>query len=659
MKLKICLFFLACSWFSNAQTNSLIWKISSDQSITWEVRKSKPHADHIEMSGFNISAIITYGVDENGKLVNSKKLVFPMLRTIPNDTHASLTKSFDGGEQPEIRIDGTKADEFPQSFNLKGILTVNSSTKAGIAISRSVFPSTDKAALIEIISFKNTSEKPHNIEAKFTPTLVTTPADKGVYGEYVVEVNAQLPGVISLLPGEETAFGLIYSGRKSTSQSYHFSPVYELSKRKKLIDEVFENLVLVTPNDTINKAFAFAKIRAAESIYDTKGGLMHGPGGGAYYAAIWANDQAEYVNPFFPFLGNLAGNESAINSYRHFARFMNPEYKPIPSSIIAEGIDFWNGAGDRGDQAMIAYGASRFSLAYGNRGIAQEFWPLIRWCLTYLEKQKGPDGVIASDSDELEGRFPAGKYNLSTNSLAYGAYVSASHLAAELGKADTAKLYLEKATALKLSIEKYFGANVQGFNTYRYFDGNDKLRSWICIPLTMGIYDRKEETANALLSPYLWTENGILTESGSKTFWDRSTLYAFRGLLNSGATERVMPYISFYSSRRLLGDHVPYPVEAWPEGGQRHLSAESGLYCRVITEGLFGITPVGLNKFEISPRLPEKWNFMKLQKIKAFGRTFDIEVVRNGKNTRVAVTENGKVVFREVLKSDNTLVVTL
>ena len=30
---------------------------------------------------------------------------------------------------------------------------------------------------------------------------------------------------------------------------------------------------------------------------------MHGPGGEAYYAAIWANDQAEYVNPFFLFLG--------------------------------------------------------------------------------------------------------------------------------------------------------------------------------------------------------------------------------------------------------------------------------------------------------------------------------------------------------------------
>jgi hypothetical protein len=27
---------------------------------------------------------------------------------------------------------------------------------------------------------------------------------------------------------------------------------------------------------------------------------MHGPGGLRYYAAIWANDQAEYINPWFP-----------------------------------------------------------------------------------------------------------------------------------------------------------------------------------------------------------------------------------------------------------------------------------------------------------------------------------------------------------------------
>ena len=126
---------------------------------------------------------------------------------------------------------------------------------------------------------------------------------------------------------------------------------------------------------------------------------MHGPGGESYYAAIWANDQAEYVNPFFPYLGYGVGNESALNSYMHFARFMNDGFKPIPSSIIAEGIDIWNGAGDRGDAAMIAHGASRYALARGDRSEAEELWPLITWCLEYCDRQISEEGVVRSDSD--------------------------------------------------------------------------------------------------------------------------------------------------------------------------------------------------------------------------------------------------------------------
>ncbi len=657
---KICftfLLFFNLSLF--AQEKDLIWNISPDQSITWNVKKSEVHSDHIEMSGLNISAILTYGIDENGVLINQKKLVFPMLRTIPNDTHASLSQNYDGKEQPIIHVNGIEVKEFPETVNLKGILTVTSSTNAGVKTKRTIFPSRDKAALIEILNIQNTTQNNCKVDINFTPTVITTPEDKGVYGKYILSVNAKQPGTFNLKPEEKITVGIVYSGRKECDQPYNFSPVYEFSKREKFITELFDNLVLDTPNDTIDEEFAFAKIRATESIYDTKGGLMHGPGGGAYYAAIWANDQAEYVNPFFPFLGNLEGNESAINSFRHFARYINPEFKPIPSSIIAEGTDYWNGAGDRGDQAMIAYGASRFSLAYGNREIAKEFWPLIRWCIQYLETKKSDNGVIASDSDELEGRFPAGDYNLSTNSLTYGAYVSASHLAEELNKPDTAKIYLQKASELKAAIENYFGANIQGFDTYQYFDGNDKLRSWICLPLTMGIFDRKDETIKALFSPYLWTENGILTEAGSETFWDRSTLYAFRGLFNSGATEQLMPYLSYYSARRLLGGHVPYPVEAWPEGNQRHLSAESGLFCRVITEGMFGISPVGLNKFEILPRLPQNWDFMKLKNIKAFNQTFDIEVSRAGDKMDLKVISEGSIISQKRLEENVPFIVKL
>jgi hypothetical protein len=159
----------------------------------------------------------------------------------------------------------------------------------------------------------------------------------------------------------------------------------------------------------------------------------------------------------------------------------------------------------------------------------------------------------------------------------------------------------------------------------------------------MGIYDRKDETVKALFSDALWTKNGLLTESGTTTFWDRSTLHAFKGFFASGVVNPTMDYFSYYTAKRLLGDHVPYPVEAWPEGNQRHLSAESGLYCRIVTEGVFGIEPVGFRTFRLEPHLPTNWDFMKLSKIKAFQSDFDIEVKRDGKRLNICVSENGEL----------------
>ena len=388
-------------------------------------------------------------------------------------------------------------------------------------------------------------------------------------------------------------------------------------------------LILETPDSVINTMFRYAKIRTSESICKTAGGYMHAPGGESYYAAIWANDQAEYVNPFFPYLGYWRGNESAINSFRHFARFMNTEFNPIPSSIIAEGTDIWAGAGDRGDAAMIAYGASRFSLTYADKAVAQELWPLIEWCLEYCDRKLNHAGVVMSDTDELEGRFEAGDANLCTSSLYYDALLSAASLSKELGlPSSVAKAYRSKAATLKVNIEKYYGATVSGFDTYRYYDGNDILRSWICIPLTVGIFDRAEATVDALCSPLLWEKDGLLTAQGSTTFWDRSTLYALRGIYAAGMADIATEKLKYYSKRRLLGNHVPYAIEAWPEGSQRHLAAESGLYCRIITEGMFGIRPTGFKSFDITPSMPSDWNEMALKSIRAFGKNIDVKVSR-------------------------------
>ena len=627
------------------------WQISPSRGITWNVERALPHHDHIEMSGEQISVVLRYGVDHLRGFVLERSFVWPMLRPIPNNTHASLMRRL-GWDLPGGLVT-VNARRLPQEvvtrISLDGMMTVESEfslpRNGRVGLTRSLFPSTRKAAWCEKYVLRNLGETAVMVEIPEAESVTRTDPEKGVDGSY--QVVASLSGVPgkTLEGGDSVVFYATFMAFKKGEAGEPLDVEVEWRERRALVDRLWDHLVLETPDTTLNTMFAFAKIRGAESIYRTKGGLMHGPGGESYYAAIWANDQAEYINPFFPFLGYDTGNQSALNSFRHFARFMNEAYEPIPSSIIAEGSDIWNGAGDRGDAAMIAYGAARYALARGDSQEAEELWPLVEWCLEYCRRNLNDGGVVASDSDELEGRFPAGDANLCTSSLYYDALVSAVYLGQDLGKPrKQLATYRKQAAEIRTAIDRYFGGVVEGFDTYRYYQENDILRSWICIPLTVGIYDRKEETIRALFSPRLWTENGLLTQAGSETFWDRSTLYALRGVLACGETEKGMDYLSYYSRQRLLGEHVPYAIEAWPEGSQRHLSAESGLYGRVITEGLFGIRPTGLRSFTFTPRLPAAWEEMSLKKIKAFGAEFTISVFRQGKDIRATLTMDGKVV---------------
>jgi hypothetical protein len=656
----ILIFALSTITISHAKSqDSLRWSLVNDGSIKWEVKENDTHIDHIEMSGFYISAIVHYGV-KDGKLKQNVHLVFPMLRTIPNDTHASLAYDIDIENIPKIKINGKTVEENPKTFFLKGILSYQSKTLEGVEINHQLFPSTDQPVFIDKIEVINTTRKAITIEIPKIDISDTTDADKGVSGSYIIKITSNKTGIFNLEVNESLEFVVIYTGRSVKTDEFYVSPDYELKKREDLVDETFNDLVFESPEEVLNRAFDFAKLRAVESIYNTKGGLMHGPGGGRYYAAIWANDQAEYANPFFPFLGNLAGNESAINSFRHFARFINDDYKPIPSSIIAEGIDFWNGAGDRGDMAMIAYGASRFALAYGDEKTAMELWPLIRWCLEYCKRKVNSEGVVSSDCDELEYRFPAGDANLNTSSLYYDALISASLLGKELGiEQSQLDEYIRQSKAVRESIENYFGATINGFETYRYYKDNDVLRAWICTPLTVDIFDRSKGTIDALFSEKLWTKDGLASEAGNTTFWDRATLYSLRGVFAAKETKRAMDFFLYYSKRRLLGEHVPYAVEAYPEGNQRHLSAESALYCRVITEGLWGIRPEGFNTFSFSPKLPDNWNSMALRNINAFNHKLDIEVKREKNKLLVKVFNEKEIFFTTKIENGEIIKIEL
>jgi hypothetical protein len=674
MKANICkvflglVFLLPCRLY--AQQSALPkqtdrWAIQPDGSIKWIINGRLPHTDHIEMSGEKVSVWVQYGLDSAGRSSVLRTVVFPTFRMLPDGTRTHIDYTFQDNGLPrfyinnrQLKLDlasGKKSGDLSyniKSISHKGIMRIEATTSnpALVKIERSIFPSVDKPMVIEKFVFTNITDKPVTISMEYLRHEVRTDSLKSKVRPHSIIMGSANNGNHIVQPGEHTTFAVFYLATDFPGQPITVNADAEEKAREKRVNTILAPLQLKTPDTLLNTAFSFAKIRGTESIYKTKAGYLHGPGGLAYYAAIWANDQAEYISPFFAFSGDSIGNLSAMTCYRLFARYVNPEYKPIPSSIVAEGDAVWKGAGDRGDQAMIAYGASRYALTYGRPDSAKVLWPLITWCLEYSHRKLNDQGVVTSDHDELEGRFPSGKANLSTNSLYYDALISAAYLGKQLHQPNAqTDEYLKQAATLKSNIEKYFGTTIEGFKTYKYYETNDVLRAWICLPLTMGILDRSEGTINALFSPRLWTADGLATEAGKETFWDRSTLYALRGVLQAGKTEKAMDYLRYYSRRRLLGEHVPYPVEAYPEGNQRHLSAESGLYCRIFTEGLFGMRPTGFNSFNCTPRLPNGWNEMALNNIHSFGHVFNLRISRlNKEKLNITITEGSKTIRYKV-----------
>jgi len=614
------------------------WRLGEGIATVWKVEGTKlPHKDFIEQGGRRVGQKVWYSLDATGMLKLERDVVWPSLRIFPNDTHGSLIRHFGAETEPQITVDTRPVGPFTISeVRLDGTLTFIGKADS-LLVKRVTFPAFEKYAAVDRWTLKNMGEKA--VVVAVAP-LALSSETAGPYGTNVMSVSSDAPVNTSLAPGNVLSFSVLFSARLADAPPEAIDGAAEEQKRRAFIARLNKALCLETPDLLLNRAFAFAKWRVAEAINDTRGGMMLAPGNLLYYAATWCNDNVEYAGPFFPFLGDAGGNAASLNAYRQYLSFMKPNYARIPCSIIAEGTSTW-GPFDRGDAAMYAYGASRFCLALGDEAVARELWKGIAWSLEYCKRKQTPDGVIASDTDELEGRLPAGKANLTTSSLAYGGLRSAADLGRALGKSVEAADYDMRADALAGAIEKYFGATVEGFDTYRYYDGNTVLRSWICMPLSMGLFGRKQGTIDALFSPRTWTADGLASQAGDKVFWDRSTLYALRAVFQAGETAKALDFLSQYSRRRLLGEHVPYAVEAYPEGGQGHLASESGLYCRIFTEGLFGILPTGLDRFRCTPRLPDGWPSMALRHIQAFGTDFDIVVTRTGQKIRVQCFQQG------------------
>lgn len=607
----------------------------TESGITTHFGKNNPlpHCNHIEMSGFQMSSILSYRIKKDGRPQFYRFCVFPSLRVCPDDTRGSLTYAFGG-----VSFASAEKKEQVQSVTFDGVLTFTS-TLNQIQMVRKFLPCYNKKALIEEVTFS--AKQPERlrisckkstsiIPGKYTPDGTSYRLTTAVYmGENALTpLNQTIP-----LPAGDSKIYIVYGCESLSYQEI----LDQTAKREALLDSLKNKLVIRTPDNNVNQMLQFTKIRACESIFETKNGLMHSPGGGGYYAALWTNDQCEYANPLFAYLGYDKAEMQSENCYRLYAKLARPD-QAIYTSIVAQGDDYWHGAGDRGDSAMYVYGLSRYLLTTGNRELATEFLPSLETAAKYMLSKIDASGIVYSDSDELENRFISGKANLSTACISYDALLSLSYMEQAMNHPEKEALYLASASKILNAIESYFGHEVEGYQTYRYCEEEKHLRAWICLPLTVGIFNRKEDTVRALLSDRLRCGNGILTRSDMPVYWDRSTLYAIRGMFYAGKADEAAALLSSYTKERLFGEHVPYPVEAYPEGNAAHLSAESALYIRIFTEGLLGYRPTGFAKCSISPNLPKGWNTITFENMHLNGVPVTITLLRQSDTYKITTS---------------------
>ncbi len=142
----------------------------------------------------------------------------------------------------------------------------------------------------------------------------------------------------------------------------------------------------------------------------------------------------------------------------------------------------------------------------------------------------------------------------------------------------------------------------------------------------MGITNRAKDTLKSI-DEKLWVNGSCRSTEGEKILWDRSALYYIMALFRAGEQEKAWTKLKEYSETRLLGDHVPYAVEAYPEGGMRHLSAESGLYCRVFTDGLLNIS-FNEKGYTVNGNLPNEIKAVTVKNIYLNGKAEEIYVKR-------------------------------
>jgi hypothetical protein len=203
MKRFLLLALLFISLHSVAQQNR--WALDDTNSITWKTQDRLPHLDHIEMSGKFISVVVHYGVNADQSFNINRDVVWPMLRTIPNNTHASLIRSFNLDVIKMIAVNRKQVQqEKVNEITLNGKLNIKSTIDGSLELVRTIFPSIDLPVLCEKYELINKGRKSVTVEIPQLNIQTATNAEDGTEGSYQLKVHTKNSGTFELQPNQSS-----------------------------------------------------------------------------------------------------------------------------------------------------------------------------------------------------------------------------------------------------------------------------------------------------------------------------------------------------------------------------------------------------------------------------------------------------------------------
>ncbi|MEE1089503.1 MAG: hypothetical protein UIC63_11140, partial [Bacteroidaceae bacterium] len=212
-------------WTINPETNA-IEMILSDQTI--------PYSDHIEMSGEMVSFVTRWNIDEMKNFSQERSLVFPMLRTIPNNTHASLMYRMQTDIVSLLGVNGLAPVQLGvKKVSINGALQVVSQYGIGVVntgaarkrapspvveITYTGFPSTTLPMMCETYEVKNIASRPLTVAVpEFVQKAKTDPA-KGVDGAYIIQAEIYGNGTYVIEPGKSITFGAAFQAYREKNE---------------------------------------------------------------------------------------------------------------------------------------------------------------------------------------------------------------------------------------------------------------------------------------------------------------------------------------------------------------------------------------------------------------------------------------------------------